>query len=117
MQQPDLSLTQVMLLDRIQKGLPISLDEQLERKKHQRVEARCPNPMGSADMAHDAALGRVMQILLKDDTQVYKQFVENECFRRAVADIVLRSQTNNHARSQGYPRVSADGTLDPSWVR
>ena len=42
MQQPDLSLTQVMLLDRIQKGLPISRDEQLERKKHQRVEAQCP---------------------------------------------------------------------------
>ena len=89
MQQPELSLTQVMLLDRIQKGLPISLDEQLERKKHQRVEARCPNPMGSADMAHDAALGRVMQILLKDDTQVYKQFVENESFRRAVTDMVF----------------------------
>ena len=51
MQQPELSLTQVMLLDRIHKGLPISRDEQLERKKHQRVEARCPNPMGSADMA------------------------------------------------------------------
>ena len=89
MQQPDLSLTQVMLLDRIKKGLPISLDEQLERKKHQRVEARCPNPMGSADMAQDAALGRVMQILLKDDTQAYKQFVENESFRRAVTDMVF----------------------------
>ena len=39
-------------------------------------------------MAHDAALGRVMQVLLKDDTQVYKQFVENESFRRAVSDMV-----------------------------
>ena len=26
--------------------------------------------------------------LLKDDTQVYKQFVENESFRRFVADMV-----------------------------
>ena len=29
-----------------------------------------------------------MQILLKDDTQVYKQFVENESFRRFVGDMV-----------------------------
>jgi type I restriction enzyme R subunit len=40
-------------------------------------------------MAHDAALGRVMQTLLKDDTQVYKQFVENESFRLAVTDMVF----------------------------
>ena len=32
--------------------------------------------------AHDQALGKVMQRLLKDDTQVYKQFVENESFKR-----------------------------------
>ena len=35
-------------------------------------------------MAHDQALGKVMQLLLKDDTQVYKQFVENESFKRFV---------------------------------
>jgi type I restriction enzyme R subunit len=29
-----------------------------------------------------------MQLLLKDDTQVYKQFVENESFRRFVGDMV-----------------------------
>ena len=39
-------------------------------------------------MAHDQALGKVMQHLLKDDTQVYKQFVENESFRRFVGDMV-----------------------------
>jgi hypothetical protein len=31
---------------------------------------------------------KVMQHLLKDDTQVYKQFVENESFRRFVGDMV-----------------------------
>ena len=31
-----------------------------------------------------------MQILLKDDTQVYKQFVENEAFRRSVRDMVYQ---------------------------
>jgi type I restriction enzyme R subunit len=30
-----------------------------------------------------------MQSLLKDDTQVYKQFVENDSFRRAVTDMVF----------------------------
>ena len=46
------------------------------------------NTPHTARMAHDQALGRVMQHLLKDDTQVYKQFVENESFKRVVADMV-----------------------------
>ena len=29
-----------------------------------------------------------MQLLLKDDTQVYKQFVENESFKRSVSDLI-----------------------------
>ena len=46
-------------------------------------------------MAHDQALGGVMQILLKDDTQVYKQFIVNESLKRFVGDMVsvLPSQT------------------------
>jgi type I restriction enzyme R subunit len=47
------------------------------------------NTPHTARMAHDAALGRVMQVLLKDDTQVYKQFVENESFRRFISDMVF----------------------------
>ena len=39
-------------------------------------------------MAHDQALGKVMQILLKDDTEIYKQFVQNDSFRRFVGDMV-----------------------------
>jgi type I restriction enzyme R subunit len=46
------------------------------------------NTPHTARMAHDQALGKVMQSLLKDDTQVYKQFVENESFKRFVADMV-----------------------------
>ena len=30
-----------------------------------------------------------MQILLRDDTQIYKQFVENESFKRFVGDMVF----------------------------
>ena len=52
----------------------------------QNAKANTPH---TARMAHDAALGRVMQVLLKDDTQVYKQFVENESFRRAVTEMVF----------------------------
>ena len=46
------------------------------------------NTPHTARIAHDQALGKVMQHLLKDDTQVYKQFVENESFRRFVGDMV-----------------------------
>jgi type I restriction enzyme R subunit len=46
------------------------------------------NTPHTARMAHDQALARVMQHLLKDDTQVYKQFVENDSFKRFVGDMV-----------------------------
>ena len=46
------------------------------------------NTPHTARMAHDQALAKVMQHLLKDDTQVYKQFVENESFRRFIGDMV-----------------------------
>jgi type I restriction enzyme, R subunit len=46
------------------------------------------NTPHTARIAHDRALQKVMQIFLKDDTEVYKQFVENESFRRTVTDMV-----------------------------
>jgi len=46
------------------------------------------NTPHTARIAHDTALAKVMNLLLKDDTQVYKQFVENESFRRFVGDMV-----------------------------
>jgi len=48
------------------------------------------NTPHTARLAHDQALGKVMQVLLKDDTKVYKQFVENELFRRFVGDMVYQ---------------------------
>ncbi len=64
------------------------------------------NTPHTARMAHDQALGKVMQILLKDDTQVYKQFVENESFRRFVGDMVyaLTSQESAEGASQTIER-------------
>src|SRR5665213_11613 len=46
------------------------------------------NTPHTARMAHDQALAKVMQHLLTDDTQVYKQFVENDSFKRFVGDMV-----------------------------
>ena len=52
---------------------------------YQDAKANTPH---TARLAHDQALGRVMQVLLKDDTQVYKQFVQNDSFKRFVGDMV-----------------------------
>ncbi len=54
-------------------------------KAYQNAKENTPH---TARMAHDQALGKIMQLLLKDDTQVYKQFVENESFRRFIGDMV-----------------------------
>jgi type I restriction enzyme R subunit len=56
------------------------------------------NTPHTARMAHDQALGRMMQLLLKDDTQVYKQFVENEAFRRDVSDMVYAITSGDEGR-------------------
>src|SRR5690242_73295 len=42
------------------------------------------NTPGAAKLEHDKALARVMLELLKDDTEVYKQFAQNESFRRFI---------------------------------
>lgn len=59
------------------------------------------NTPHTARMAHDQALGKVMQHLLKDDTQVYKQFVENDSFRRFVGDMVYAITSHVTSSQQG----------------
>ena len=39
-------------------------------------------------MAFDQALGKAMPILLNEDTQLYKLFVENDSFRKSVSNMV-----------------------------
>jgi type I restriction enzyme R subunit len=51
----------------------------------QNAKANTPH---TARMTHVQALRKVMQLFLRDDTQVYKQFMENESFRRFVGDMV-----------------------------
>jgi type I restriction enzyme R subunit len=43
----------------------------------------------NARIEHDKALGRVMTAVLKDDTELFKQFMDNESFRRWMTDTVF----------------------------
>ena len=43
----------------------------------------------NARIEHDKALQRVMTAVLKDDTELFKQFVDNESFRRWMTDTVF----------------------------
>lgn len=54
-------------------------------RAYQNAKRNTPN---TARIEHDKALANAMLSLLKDDTEVYKQFVENESFRRFVTDMV-----------------------------
>lgn len=53
---------------------------------YQNAKNNTPN---AARIELDAALMRVINPLLKDDTEFYKQFVQNESFKRFVTDMVL----------------------------
>lgn len=43
----------------------------------------------NARIEHDKALGRVMTALLADDTELFKQFMDNESFRRWMTDHIF----------------------------
>ncbi len=44
--------------------------------------AKANSDKQNARIEHDKALGRVMTALLKDDTELFKQFSDNESFRK-----------------------------------
>ena len=52
---------------------------------YQNAKKNTPN---TARIEHDKALERVVVSLLKDDTELFKQFFQNESFRRFVTDMV-----------------------------
>ena len=43
----------------------------------------------NARIEHDKALVRVMTSVLKDDTELFKQFMDNESFKRWMTDTVF----------------------------
>ena len=57
--------------------LLFSTEENLAKKNSDKQNAR---------IEHDAALERVMTAVLKDDTELFKQFMDNESFRRWMAN-------------------------------
>lgn len=55
-------------------------------RAYQNAKQNTPN---TARIEHDKALARVMLSLLKDDTEIYRPFSDNESFRRFVTDMVF----------------------------
>ena len=51
--------------------------------------ARRQSDMQNARIEHDNALDRVMNALLRDDTELYRHFMDNESFRRWLKDTVF----------------------------
>lgn len=51
----------------------------------------------NARIEHDKALGRVMLAVLKDDTELFKQFSDNESFKRWLSDNVFKITFNKPA--------------------
>jgi type I restriction enzyme R subunit len=52
--------------------------------------ARQHSDRENARVEHDKALGRVMTGLIKDDTELFRQFTDNDSFRRWLTDTVFR---------------------------
>lgn len=53
----------------------------------------------NARIEHDKALLRVMTALIQDDTQLFKQFSDNESFRRWLTDVVFTLTYNESSRA------------------
>ena len=53
----------------------------------------------NARIEHDKALGRVMTSIMKDDTELFKQFVDNEGFRRWLGGVVFEVAYGGVGRS------------------
>jgi type I restriction enzyme R subunit len=51
--------------------------------------ARRNSDKQNARIEHDKALARVMTAVLKDDTELFKQFSDNESFRKWLTDTVF----------------------------
>ena len=54
----------------------------------------------NARIEHDKALARVMTGVLRDDTELFKQFADNEAFRRQLTDMVFRLTYDSPPRSE-----------------
>ena len=74
--------------DRIQKKVTEDIPAQVNLDVAYQ-NARKNSDKQNARIEHDKALGRVMAGMLRDDTELFKQFSDNEAFRRWLADTVF----------------------------
>lgn len=100
-----------MLLDRVQKGRPIGKMQHRRLKLAGLVEGRYPNLVVAAVIAkatgeiarharieHDKALGRVIVGLMKDDTELFKQFSDGPGFKRWLTDQIFKATYGQRGR-------------------
>ena len=61
----------------------------------------------NARIEHDRALQRVMTAVMKDDTELFKQFVDNEGFKRWMSDTVFGLAYNRREASEDGVRLGS----------
>ena len=68
------------------------------------LNARQNTPQ-TARIEHDKALAKAMLTILKDETELYKQFVQNPSFKQQVTDMVFALTSATLAGIQSAPEV------------
>jgi type I restriction enzyme R subunit len=74
--------------DRVQRLITVDIPAQVTADTAYR-NARQNSDKQNARIEHDKALVRVMTAVLKDDTELFKQFSDNESFRKWMADTIF----------------------------
>lgn len=73
--------------------------------------ARKNSDRQNARIEHDNALTRVIMALLKDDTELFRQYVDNESFKRWLTETVFRlTYDTGKAGSRDDPQASPKQT-------
>ncbi len=74
--------------DRVQKLITVEIPAKVAADTAYQ-NAKKNSDKQNARIEHDKALGRVIVDMMKDDTELFKQFSDNESFRRWLADTVF----------------------------
>jgi type I restriction enzyme R subunit len=75
---------------------------------HAYANAREHSDRQNARIEHDRALGRVMNGVLQDDTELFRQFSENDSFRRWLSDAVFAVTYEARPEEEDDMRSSAE---------
>jgi type I restriction enzyme, R subunit len=87
--------------DRVHKLITQDIPERVNADRAYR-NARQNSDRQNARIEHDKALGRVMTAVLKDDTELFKQFSDNEGFRRWLTEAMF-AMTYTESDQQSLP--------------